>query len=329
MAVSSTAVLSKSLLNIDDEDFDDVYVDTSSVHNTDLNTNLIKSASFIFINDLILNPLPSSIEQQKTTVNNQNLKIIKVGSYVELRLKRLSVTNSNSFFNQQTMSSNGSVSMSLYKSRSRSASMSDSTSRTSSSSSFSSLFNCNNEINKDKNDTKYRKNKKSKKSSKNYNKKKLKLCQTPINNNNQTLTSTLTSTSLTTKIKKVKKKKSSSNATNSNCSKLKKSNFNKLNDDYLTPKSCIAVSGSLSNFSISNNNNNNNSNFKNSKKLKCLLVGDARVGKSALMFFFLKRIFQSEYQPTIVDDYEGIHILIFMYFLKNLLRLPSKLNRIN
>jgi hypothetical protein len=329
MAVSSTAVLSKSLLNIDDEEFNDVYVDTSSVHNTDLNTNLIKSASFIFINDLILNPLPSSIEQQKTTVNNQNLKINKVGSYVELRLKRLSVTNSNSFFNQQTMSSNGSVSMSLYKSRSRSASMSDSTSRTSSSSSFSSLFNCNNEINKDKNDTKYRKNKKSKKSSKNYNKKKLKLCQTPINNNNnnQTLTSTLTSTSLTTKIKKVKKKKSSSNATNSNCSKLKKSNFNKLNDDYLMPKSCMAVSGSLSNFSISNNNNN--SNFKNSKKLKCLLVGDARVGKSALMFFFLKRIFQSEYQPTIVDDYEGIHILILMYFLKNLLRLPSKFNIIN
>ena len=90
----------------------------------------------------------------------------------------------------------------------------------------------------------------------------------------------------------------------------------------------MAVSGSLSNFSISNNNNNN-SNFKNSKKLKCLLVGDARVGKSALMFFFLKRIFQSEYQPTIVDDYEGIHILILMYFLKNLLRLPSKFNTIN
>ena len=260
---------------------------------------------------MILIPLPSSIEQQKTTVNNQNLKINKVGSYVELRLKRLSVPHSNSFFNQQSnhqsMSSNGSVSMSLYKTRSRSASMSDSTSRTSSSSSFSSLFNCNNEINKENKDTKFRKNKKSKKSSKNYNKKKLKLCQTPVNSNsnnkNQTLTSTLTTTSLTTKVKKAKKKKTSNNTTNSNtCSKLKKNNFSKLNDDYLMPKSCMAVSGSLSNFSISNN-----SNIKNSKKLKCLLVGDARVGKSALMFFFLKRIFQSEYQPTIVDDYEGTY----------------------
>lgn len=40
------------------------------------------------------------------------------------------------------------------------------------------------------------------------------------------------------------------------------------------------------------------------KKLKCLLVGDQRVGKTALMCLFLRRMFQFEYQPTIVDDYE-------------------------
>ena len=47
------------------------------------------------------------------------------------------------------------------------------------------------------------------------------------------------------------------------------------------------------------------------KKLKCLLVGDPCVGKSTLMCLFLKRIFQTEYQPTIVDDFEGENLLLF------------------
>ena len=45
---------------------------------------------------------------------------------------------------------------------------------------------------------------------------------------------------------------------------------------------------------------------QSARKLKCLLVGDPCVGKSTLMCLFLKRIFQTEYQPTIVDDFEGM-----------------------
>lgn len=178
MAVSSAAVLSKSLLNIDDDDYDDVFED-----NHDLNQNLIKSASFIFINDLVLTP--PVLQQQQQNANNQNITINKVGSYVELRLKRLSETNSNTFYNQQQLSSNNSVSTSLYKTRSRSVSLS-STSRSSSSSSFSSLFNYNN------NETKIRK--KNKLKTKNKSKKKFKLSP---QNNSQTLMSNLTSTGLT------------------------------------------------------------------------------------------------------------------------------------
>jgi hypothetical protein len=320
MAVNSTAVLSKSLLNIDD--YEDVYEDSSSVHNHDLNTNLIKSSSFICINDLVLTPIPSQpvspTAPVSTLPNNQNLMINKVGSYAELRLKRLSVTNnSNSFFikhqKQQpnTMSSNGSGSMSLYKTRSRSASMSDgSSSRSSSSSSFSSLF-AHNATNDICSDPKYRKNKKTKKSSKNNIKKKMKLSQaTSQNQNSQTLTTTLTSPGGNNNTKLNKKKKTSSNTTNTS-SKVKKNKFSKLNDDYLMPKPCMVASTSISNFSLSNAcNNNGGGNSRSTKKLKCLLAGDARVGKSALMFFFLKRIFQSEYQPTIVDDYEGNKIII-------------------
>lgn len=293
MAVSSAAVLSKSLLNIDDDDYDDVFED-----NHDLNQNLIKSASFIFINDLVLTP--PVLQQQNA--NNQNITINKVGSYVELRLKRLSETNSNTFYNQQQLSSNNSVSTSLYKTRSRSVSLS-STSRSSSSSSFSSLFNYNN------NETKIRK--KNKLKTKNKSKKKFKLSP---QNNSQTLMSNLTSTGLTASksMNKIKKKKSVKPLA-SNC-KTKKSKFSKLNDDYLISKSCVVASSSLSNFSLTQSCNNNS--LKSSKKLKCLLVGDARIGKSALMFFFLKRIFQSEYQPTIVDDYEGSSsIKQSLYFL--------------
>jgi hypothetical protein len=70
--------------------------------------------------------------------------------------------------------------------------------------------------------------------------------------------------------------------------------FSKLNENENLSRSHI--SSSISNFSISN-----------SKKrlVKCLFVGDAQVGKSTLLTLFLKRIFQSEYKPTIVDDYEG------------------------
>jgi len=79
--------------------------------------------------------------------------------------------------------------------------------------------------------------------------------------------------------------------------------FLKLNEDLYSKSTFLPVS-QLNNLN-SMSNININCNVNNSKKLKCLMVGDAKVGKSALMFLFLKRIFQHEYRPTIVDDYEG------------------------
>lgn len=49
---------------------------------------------------------------------------------------------------------------------------------------------------------------------------------------------------------------------------------------------------------------------RQNRKLKCLLVGDAYVGKSTLMCLFLKKIFQTDYQPTIVDDFEGEYLIV-------------------
>jgi hypothetical protein len=116
----------------------------------------------------------------------------------------------------------------------------------------------------------------------------------------------VTSNNITNAVSKTKKNcKNKSSSKHSN-------KFAKLNEDYLSKsyltKSCVMAS-SLSSFSIANMNNVNFNNYgknhQNAKRLKCLLVGDARVGKSALMILFLKKIFKFEYQPTIVDDYEG------------------------
>ncbi len=86
-------------------------------------------------------------------------------------------------------------------------------------------------------------------------------------------------------------------------------NFN-MSKSYIGKKSkknatATAVRASLSNLSNFSSLANSTNMIPIGRKLKCLLVGDSRVGKTALMFLFLKRVFQSEYQPTIVDDYEG------------------------
>ena len=85
------------------------------------------------------------------------------------------------------------------------------------------------------------------------------------------------------------------------------SKFLKLNNELNFNLSKAYVSKknkSLSNLSAFSSLANSSAALSTGRKLKCLLVGDARVGKTALMFWFLKRVFQPEYQPTIVDDYE-------------------------
>ena len=92
-------------------------------------------------------------------------------------------------------------------------------------------------------------------------------------------------------------------------------NFN-LSKSYISKKTkknatATAVRASLSNLSNFSSLANSTNMIPIGRKLKCLLVGDSRVGKTSLMFLFLKRIFQSEYQPTIVDDYEGSSYIIY------------------
>ena len=312
--------------------------------------NLVKSASFIIINDLMLSngagcKLFNDNKANTTTMfsehskindttglidsggyknrNDQTLTINKVGSYVELRLKRLSGSKyllndvdhearsfkthrfSHPYYeehrrrNSSTMSafaaSTESIS-SIYKSRTRSTSRSSTTS-SSSSSSFFSPFSA---------DSSFRKKK---------SKKKLKL-SAAIGKMSSTATTTIASTanakklstkkSTTKKISRQRPKIASScqSKPKKACKSSKHNKFAKLNEEFISKsylsKSCV-IASSLSNFSIANAG----SSQPNAKKLKCLLVGDARVGKSALMFLFLKQIFQFEYQPTIVDDYEG------------------------
>jgi hypothetical protein len=297
--------------------------------------NIKKSASNLYINDLILtncqnfcdlSPRPL-ISTNTNLYNNQNLRINKVGSYVELRLKRLSAskyflndldldnkshkTNRLSYYNERRNSSASTDSFSsIHKSRSRSSSMSSMTD------SYYSPFS---------QDASFRITKP----------KKLKLVLTKAKMPGLTATSqtapnisalskklaTKKSNShrkiprpiklLTTDSKKQRMSKSqkktiackNSSSKHNKFSKFSNEDFN-LSKSYFSQSSCACIQPSLSNFSMSNINNNLTS-ANNSRKLKCLLVGDARVGKSALMSLFLKRAFQYEYQPTIVDDYEG------------------------
>lgn len=85
--------------------------------------------------------------------------------------------------------------------------------------------------------------------------------------------------------------------------KSKRNKFSKLNEEHLS-KSYVA--SSLSNFSLANS-------ATDLRRLKCLFVGDSHIGKTALMYLFIKRIFQTEYQPTIVDDYEGNSFYLYAF----------------
>lgn len=293
--------------------------------------NLKKSASNLYINDLILtncqnfcdlSPRPL-ISTNTNLFNNQNLRINKVGSYVELRLKRLSASkcflndmeadNKShksqrlSYYNERRNSSASTDSFSsIYKSRSRSSSMSSMTD------SYYSPFS---------QDASFRFNK--------TKPKKLKLVLTKtkmpgLTTSSQTapnisaLSKKLTSKKqsnpakksiprpmklLTTESKKQRMNKSQKKSKSNKFSKFSNEDFN-MSKSYFSQSSCACIQPSLSNFSIANVNSNHAS-VNNPRKLKCLLVGDARVGKSALMSLYLKRAFQYEYQPTIVDDHEG------------------------
>jgi hypothetical protein len=72
-------------------------------------------------------------------------------------------------------------------------------------------------------------------------------------------------------------------------------------------------SGSLGNFSQGTGFESRQSLNEVKQRAKCLLVGDSSVGKSALICWFLKRVFLVEYQPTVVDDYEGDHRTLFSF----------------
>lgn len=47
---------------------------------------------------------------------------------------------------------------------------------------------------------------------------------------------------------------------------------------------------------------------KRSSCIKCVLVGDAGVGKSSLAARLSSRKFKDEYIPTVFDNYAGIYI---------------------
>ncbi len=263
----------------------------------------------------------SLIKTDTNNYNNQNLRINKVGSYVELRLKHLSTSKclindieatksfgklhrleTHPYYNEKTRrhslnsSENASTSSSNFKS-SRSRSPSES----SASFSFFSPF---------AQDTSFR-IKKPKKFKMSLTKKMSGFATssqtTPnISALSKKLNSSTSAASAGSTKKKGKKKGSQRTIKASNGS----SRFSKLNEDFQSKHNFLSVSP-LNNFD-SMSNVNINCNVNTNKKLKCLLVGDAQVGKSALMFLFLKRIFQHEYRPTIVDDYEGTSTRIYI-----------------
>lgn len=292
--------------------------------------NLKKSASNLFINELILTN--NLISTDTNFYNNQNLRINKVGSYVELRLKRLSTSkcllnNDDNMdlslknqksqrlacYNSRRHSTASTDSFSsMYKSRSRSSSMSSLTGSYYSPSSQDSSFRL-------------------KTRPKPARKLRLKLCKKLPLVNLKASSQTTTQNISALMTKKPKKQSSQSSKTKflpnsrptsqklvkpsrKHTKPQKNSKFSKFsNEDYYLSKNYFSQSSgmthSLSQFnSLSDVNMNKGYSggvgVNTNRKLKCLFVGDAQVGKSALMFLYLKRVFQHEYRPTIVDDYE-------------------------
>jgi hypothetical protein len=124
-----------------------------------------------------------------------------------------------------------------------------------------------------------------------------------LNNNNTTATTNGANPNIDLKESKIKSlHRKFIKSSNANENKMRKNvkkrvkKFSKLNEE-----NRISSAYSISNFSSISYNNNN------VKKLKCLLVGDPLVGKTTLIWLFLKRLFQTDYQPTIVDNYEGFY----------------------
>ena len=243
-----------------------IYRGMTGSHRSSIN-NMAKSASSLFINDPILS---SSLNCHQY----EDLHINRVGSYIELPLStRQCFINENNYgesyhchIRRHSIASTNSLSSSIYKS-------------SRSSNSFFSPF---------AQDSSFRIRKP----------KKLKLALARMSMSKKSKEKKIPRTKLNTGEKM--RGKAMSN-------KKKKKKFSKLSEELNSSKvkssSCSVVAPSLSNLSMLNVNNS--SNVSNDKKLKCLIAGDAHVGKTALMFLFLNRAFQYEYQPTIVDDYEG------------------------
>jgi hypothetical protein len=272
-----------------------------------------------------------SIVLNEKTNNYQNLTINKVNSFADLHSRRISLSNfhannaplSNGDTNQdKLLNENQKYENQLMRSRSRSASYlsSSSSSLTFSSPqikpystptktvtlpiSVGSEYNSISSLNYEK----IVPVKKTYSSFYNSNKsfKKMKLSILTLNNNLTNNASTATNNAnpnidlKESKIKSLHRKFIKSSTANEN--KLRKNmkkrvkKFSKLNEE-----NRISSAYSISNFSSISYTNSN------VKKLKCLLVGDPLVGKTTLICLFLKRLFQTDYQPTIVDNYEGFY----------------------
>lgn len=260
-------------------------IEITGSHKNSMNS-MAKSVTSLFINDPILS---SSLNCQTFTDLSprplihtyQDLRINKVGSYIELPLNtRKCFINENDFresyyhTRRNSTASTNSFS-SIYKSsRSRSPSVT-------SSNSFFSPF---------AQDSSFRIRKPKKL--------KLALARMSMSKKSQSKEKKIPRTKLNASEKMRGKAVTKKKTKNKKFSKLNE----ELNSSKAKSSTCSVGAPSLSNFSMAHVNN---SNVYNDKKLKCLIAGDAQVGKTALMFLFLNRAFQYEYQPTIVDDYEG------------------------
>jgi hypothetical protein len=122
-----------------------------------------------------------------------------------------------------------------------------------------------------------------------------------VNNNNNKNVSNINSANMKL-VRLAKKIVSKSSARYSRFSKLRKSAFltnlnMKKDEETRLTNTILTRKCASSTFSITNN--------LNTRRIKCLIVGDPCIGKSTLMCLYLKCIFQNEYHPTIVDDFEG------------------------
>lgn len=55
--------------------------------------------------------------------------------------------------------------------------------------------------------------------------------------------------------------------------------------------------------------------FWDKLSLKCVLVGDTGVGKSSLAGRLTSRTFKTDYEPTLFDNFAGIHFFYHRDFL--------------